>query len=1047
MPRHRDEGGNRSHAAHPDIHNPLQSAMRILLVDDDDAHRRLLALHFADKGHIVDEAADGLEALEVLRQYDIHAVLADILMPRMDGYQLSTEIRLNERTRDIPIVLYSGIYTLAEDEALALSSGADAFFRKPVTEERLLQALTELSIGTRKRGGAVIREEERSDTLKQYSTRLVRRLEQVNAELIDRANELKHSESILRTVTYAAGAAIFIYSGDGIQFANPAAATLTGFSVDELLTMSLLELVETGFRRPVREHALKPERLGPAGLRIELKIRPKNGEPRWIDFVALPIEYEGAQAIVGTALDITERKEIEEKLRESAENYRELVENSLGLICRHDLEGRILAANPAASRQLGYGPLELIGKNLQDLLSPSIRHLFPAYIERIRLARTDSGFMSILTKSGEERIWLYQNVLSTKEGRPTYVVGHASDATAHIRMEEELRESQSRLRTIIDAEPECVKVLSASGTILEINPAGIAMIEAKDESMVIGRSVYPLIAKEYRDGFRSLVADVFRGERRVLEFEMEGMQGTRRWLETHAVPLRDKERNITAMLSVTRDMTKRKRAEREILLKKSFLESILENSLDVIATVKKDGTLGYSNTRLRAAFGYTREQVEGRHFLEFIPEHRSEFMKLKWEEINAGISGTYETEVLKADGTLVPCLVSHSILPEFGEFLVIMKDLTELKQMEQELRFTKERLQSFFDNTGDSIAIFDLDGKVLQVNKAFERLYGWSEGEVVGVRMPMIPPELRQDALNILNEVKEGRQVVGYDTRRVKKDGTTVEVSVTSSPVRDAAGNVTGLAAITRDLSDRRRLEAELYQAQKMESIGTLAAGIAHDFNNILGIILGYSSQIAKLTGDPENFSKSVDAIEHAVKRGSALTKQLLSFSRKADVQLEIIQVNDVVDEIVNMMRETFPKLISISSSLAKDLPPVAANEGYLHQVLMNLAVNARDAMLAGGALSITTQIIDGEVVAKKHATASAKRYVMVRVSDTGNGMDEETKKRIFEPFFSTKGKGRGTGLGLSVVYGIMQSHGGLIDVQTEPGKGTIFSLYFPGYE
>ena len=242
----------------------------------------------------------------------------------------------------------------------------------------------------------------------------------------------------------------------------------------------------------------------------------------------------------------------------------------------------------------------------------------------------------------------------------------------------------------------------------------------------------------------------------------------------------------------------------------------------------------------------------------------------------------------------------------------------------------------------------------------------------------------------------------------------------------------------------KRGLEAQLQQAQKLESIGTLASGIAHDFNNILGIILGHSSLLERLREDSNMHSESVAAIMKATQRGALLVKQLMLFARKAEPLLESVKINNIIGELTKLLQETFPKTVSISTALQRDLPSIVADSSQIHQVLLNLLVNARDAMPKGGTIAITTRTVEGEAVRSRFAKATARQYVKVEIADTGIGMDEATRQRIFEPFFTTKGPGKGTGLGLAVVFGIVEHHNGFIDVRSIPGEGTSFVLYFP---
>jgi nitrogen-specific signal transduction histidine kinase/ActR/RegA family two-component response regulator len=247
-----------------------------------------------------------------------------------------------------------------------------------------------------------------------------------------------------------------------------------------------------------------------------------------------------------------------------------------------------------------------------------------------------------------------------------------------------------------------------------------------------------------------------------------------------------------------------------------------------------------------------------------------------------------------------------------------------------------------------------------------------------------------------------------------------------------------------RDISEQKKLQSQLLQTQKIQSIGTLAGGIAHDFNNILGIILAYSSLLDKSKLTPDKFSVSIIAINQAVQRGAALVRQILTFARKTDILFEPTDISELIHELLSMLGQTFPKTITFSESIEKSLPFILADRTQIHQALLNLCINSRDAMPQGGSISISAGKQTREQIHQKFPDAREKEYVCLTVTDTGKGMDEATRQRVYDPFFTTKEKGKGTGLGLSVVYGIVQAHHGFIDVKSDMGRGTTFRLFFP---
>ena len=271
------------------------------------------------------------------------------------------------------------------------------------------------------------------------------------------------------------------------------------------------------------------------------------------------------------------------------------------------------------------------------------------------------------------------------------------------------------------------------------------------------------------------------------------------------------------------------------------------------------------------------------------------------------------------------------------------------------------------------------------------------------------------------------------------------------NPLYKRPSRLNGRLIVLRDITERKKLEDQLRQAQKMESIGTLAGGVAHDFNNLLGIILGYASLLEDERLTRDKAAQSIETIKKAAERGANLVRQLLTFARKSEAWFESVNANDTITELVKMLQQTFPKTINISSTLDEKLPSIVADSSQLHQALLNLCVNSRDAILdrnkdgtGVGRLTLSTRILTQEGMRNRFPEATAKEYIVISVSDSGIGMNEETRSRIFEPFYTTKELGKGTGLGLSVVYGVINNHRGFIDVESEAGKGTTFHLYFP---
>jgi len=375
----------------------------------------------------------------------------------------------------------------------------------------------------------------------------------------------------------------------------------------------------------------------------------------------------------------------------------------------------------------------------------------------------------------------------------------------------------------------------------------------------------------------------------------------------------------------------------------------------------------------------------------------------------------------------------------------IVVNALQRKKVEERRRL----LESTIEQAAEVVLITDTDGKIQYVNPVFENITGFSKDEAIGSTPRLLKSgqhgkEFYRDLWDSLNSGKswKGRLI------NKKKDGTLYNEDTICFPVRDSAGRIANFVSVKRDITREIELEKQLLHAQKMESIGLLASGVAHDFNNMLTTIMGYSSLINSKKELPEKIRNMLAEIERASHRGAELTSQLLTFSRKQPPKLEVINLNDIVSHAVRFLGRVLGSAIQIELDLEKNLGLIEADSSQLHQVLMNLSINARDAMPKGGKIFVKTSNIDIEqkyILA--HSYAKMGPHVCLSFTDTGIGMDKDTMTRIFEPFFTTKESGKGTGLGLSIVYGIIKNHRGIINAYSEPGQGTTFKIFFPWTE
>lgn len=502
----------------------------------------------------------------------------------------------------------------------------------------------------------------------------------------------------------------------------------------------------------------------------------------------------------------------------------------------------------------------------------------------------------------------------------------------------------------------------------------------------------------------------------------------------------------------------------ETLLSPSLLEAIP----DAMVVVNQEGIVVQINSQTESLFGYARGELIGQKVEMLVPErqrqqhhhHREGFRdRPKIRRMGAGL----DLYGRRRDGSEFPVEISLSPVAASNGMLVLsaIRDISDRKQIEEQLRRAHEeldrrknrqiwdyqnRLALIVDSSQDAIIGKNLDGIITHWNKGAERIYGYTAEEMIGKSISTLTPKDRPDEIPaILEKIRQGGSVEYFESVRVTKDGRHLNVSISVAPICDAEGKVVGASAIARNITAQKRAEDQLQQAQKMEAVGRLAGGVAHDFNNILGIITACSELLRHHVDASAGASQYVDNIRKASERGASLTRQLLSFSRRQPIQPRVLDVNERLKEVSKLLRPLMGDDVQIVLPSNRAAAIVEADPGQLDQIVLNLAVNARDAMPRGGKLIVetATQQFD-EAFARQHPPMTAGRYVMLAVSDNGVGMDQATVARIFEPFFTTKETGKGTGLGLATVYGIVKQSGGHVWVYSEPGRGTTFKIYLP---
>jgi len=481
--------------------------------------------------------------------------------------------------------------------------------------------------------------------------------------------------------------------------------------------------------------------------------------------------------------------------------------------------------------------------------------------------------------------------------------------------------------------------------------------------------------------------------------------------------------------------------------------SILDSALDAVVSMDAQGRITGWNGQAEVIFGWSAEEAIGRMLSETIipPRYREAHQAGLARFLATGegpvLNRRIEITALHRTGREFPVELAIATRqgPEGPSFSAFVRDINDRKEAEAELRDRQAYLDGLFEGAPEAIVLVDAHDHVVRINGEFTRLFGYSREELVGRRLEefIVPPERRAELEGYRLKVRTGGTVSVEAVRR-NRDGSEIPVSILSFPIRLASGE-TAAYTIYRDISVRLRLEDQLLQARKMESIGRLAGGVAHDFNNILTAILGYlnAAQADLREGLPPD--KDLVEVERAARRAAELTRQLLGFARRQIVKPRVVDLNALTRSVESLLTRLVGERVELGFDLDPELGVVRIDPSQFEQILVNLAVNARDAMPAGGRLALQTRnvVLHSESLPPGQGLQPGP-YVELTVRDTGAGMDSATLGRIFEPFFTTKAVGAGTGLGLATCYGIMRQSGGHITVESEPGRGTVFCLFFP---
>jgi len=867
--------------------------------------------------------------------------------------------------------------------------------------------------------------------------------------IIHDITERKRTEEMLRTVEFsmnqASDAILWINRDAGFLYVNEQACRSLGYTREELLHLRLWD-IDPVYQRTQWEADWK-EHIGDAGVsshRIETMNRRKDGSVFPVDVSWKHILFGKIEMHVVSVRDITERKRAEEELRESEKRYRSLIEVSPDTVAVH-ANGRIVYVNPAAVKLFkGHDESELIGKPVIDVVHPGYQDL----VRKRIVGATEYGKAQPLV---EEKFLCLDGTLVdvevvsvpiTFKGMSAVLV-IARNITDRKQTEEALAQSETKYRSLIETTDTGFVILDGSGKVIDANKEYVRLAGYDSLQQIRGRNITEWTADhDHARNAKAVAKCIEQGFVRNLEIEYVDEKGSFTPVEINATVV--KTADTIAIVSLCRDITERRRSDGVLRNTQEMLRIIL----DTIPTrvFWKDRSLNFLGSNIAFAHDAglnSTDDLIGKNDFEMTWAQQAEFYRADDRNvIETGIPKVnYEEPQTSPDGSTIWLRTSKiPLLDEKGKVYGVLgtyEEITERKRAEEALMQSNSFNEMLLQTMPFGMDIVDEHGNILFINDFMKKLLG---SEALGQCCWTMYKDNKKQCLDC--PLHKGIEFGNADI--IESTGVLGGMTFQISHVGLMYNRKKAMLEIFQDVTEQKKLQQELLQVQKMESIGTLAGGVAHDFNNILAIILAYTSAMERSKIDKKKILEYCRTITQAVKRGAALVRQILTFARKTDVVLTPMSLTDVIHEIISMLKQTFPKVISFKEIIEKDLPFITADRTQIHQAVLNLCVNARDAMPNGGLITIKAEKHMRDRVQKRVPAAARDSYICVSITDTGEGMTEATRRRIFDPFFTTKEEGKGTGLGLAVVYGVIQSHNAFIDVESAVGRGTTFWLYFP---
>ncbi|MCX5872614.1 MAG: PAS domain S-box protein, partial [Deltaproteobacteria bacterium] len=726
-----------------------------------------------------------------------------------------------------------------------------------------------------------------------------------------------------------------------------------------------------------------------------------------------------------------------------------VIDSLPGVFYLINAKGKIFRWNTNAEMVTGYSGPEISSMRAIDFIVDADKNILTEEFSQISKKGEIGIEAHYRTKAGGA-IPYYFTGRMVEIDQSKCVVGVGIDISDRLRAEKALEENERLLKTILAASPVGIH-LAEKRQIKWANDAWVQMFGFEQELEYVGQSARILYQSddEFERVGQVLYQDLEPGKITEIDAKLKRKDGSNFDGVIRITHLNPSEPENHTIVAVVTDISRRIRNEQALRESEERYRNLIDTMTEGLALIDENGIIEYVNKRSAEMLGYREDELIGHSVDEFLTKSSVKTV-IEQRSLRKSVpTRSYELEWVRKDGKSIHTLVtSRSIWDADGALkgsLATATDITERKQYEKRLQDSEKKMRLLIEQAPIGVGIFQ-DGKYAYANPELVTVFNCQDAdEIIGRPLPQfVAPGHQRLFVERCKRNLAGKPTrPSYQVEGVKKTGELFDMVLWPKKI-DYEGSPPILAFVM-DVTETKKLRAQLMQAQKMEAVGTLAGGIAHDFNNLLQVVIGYSEIMLLDKTLSDKLKQKVRSINKVASNGADLVRRLLTFSRKTETKPKPLDLNYEINQIQKLLDRTIPKMIEIEQNLSDNLNPINADASQMEQIIMNLAVNARDAMPDGGKLIIETDNVTLDAThCATHIEAKPGLYVLLTVSDTGHGINKKTLEHIFEPFFTTKGPGQGTGLGLAMVYGIVKQHGGYTTCYSEPGVGTTFKIYFP---